>query len=223
MELEKIVEQKLKEIIDSGFVENKIKEQLESTVKSIITDCLRDYSDFGKKLKEKIKKSLSLGNMDLSLPEYNQLILNWVTDIVNSTMISSAKEKIEKNLKQFFKPLKKNEYKISEIIEEFKSYIDKEEHKKITFIRSNDDFSCIKGYISYYFDEEENNYKYSCDYMIGINKEGVWNVTIKDEDLSKIKTPLFFQFDSFLFQLYSCKVKIIDDYEDVNEYLDTDY
>jgi len=214
MEIEKTVKEQFKEIVKSGFVEEKIKETLKTTIESIIKDCLRDYSDFGKEVKEKIKQSLSLGNMDLKLPEYNQLVCNWIIEIVNKTIISTSKKEIEENIKKFFKPLKKSEYKISEIIEEFMSgdgY--SEPPDDITFIR--EESKQCEGYINYYFDEDSNASQYSCKYNIGINKDGLWKLSISDTEANEMKTANLYGFDSFLFQLYASKIKIIDDYEDV--------
>ena len=88
MELEKIIEQQFSEIVKSGFLENTIKEQLEKTITSIIDNCMRSYSDFEKEIEKQVKESLNLGNMKLDLPSYNQLILNWITEIINNTIIS---------------------------------------------------------------------------------------------------------------------------------------
>lgn len=213
MEIEKIIQQQFGEIVESGFVEMKIRENLEKTIASIINDCLKSYSDFGKEVKEKVKQSLSIGNMDLKLPEYNQLVCNWITEMINTTLISTGKKQIEENIKKFFKPLEKSEYKISEIIEKFIDDLDESDCEDITFIRNKSD--TVDGYIHYYFDKNSNIAQYSCDYQIWINKDGVWNVIIASEKASEMKTAVLYGFDSFLFQLYACKVKIIDDYEDV--------
>jgi len=213
MEIEKIIQQQFGEIVESGFVEMKIRENLEKTIASIINDCLKSYSDFGKEVKEKVKQSLSIGNMDLKLPEYNQLVCNWITEMINTTLISTGKKQIEENIKKFFKPLEKSEYKISEIIEKFIDDLDESDCEDITFIRNKSD--TVDGYIHYYFDKNSNIAQYSCDYQIWINKDGVWNVIIASEKASEMKTAVLYGFDSFLFQLYVCKVKIIDDYEDV--------
>ena len=215
MELEKIIEEQFKEIIESGFIKKTIQEQLKKTIESIIGDCLRAYSDFGKEVEKQVKKALSLGNMELNLPAYNQLILTWITEIINNTIISTGKEQIEKNLKKFFKPLEKSEYKISEIIDIFKKDFGEDgESGDITFIR--DKSSSSDGYVSFYFDAEYDKDKYLCDYSLRINKEGLWDITLKGEEGKKIKNATFYGFDSFLFQLYAARVKIIDDYEDVN-------
>jgi len=218
MELEKIIEQQFGEIVKSGFIENTIGKQLEKTIESIVYDCISKYSDFGKEVEKQVKQALSLGNMKLDLPSYNQLVLTWITDIINNTIISTGKEQIEKNLKKFFKPLEKSEYKISEIISAFIEDVDRhEESGEITFQRSESNVS--DGYIDYYFDKESNTNKYSCTYQLSINNDGLWNVKIDECEAKKIKTPLLYGFDSFLFQLYAAKVKIIDDYE----YVETSY
>lgn len=214
MELEKIIEEQFSKITKSGFIEKTIQEQLKKTIESIISDCMRSYSDFGKEVEKQVKKALSLGNIQLDLPSYSQLILTWITEIINNTIISTGKEQIEKNLKEFFKPLEKSEYKISEIISKFIEGLDSDgESGKITFKRNESDIS--NGYIDYYFDIESDKDKYSCDYCLRIKKNGLWCVKIDGYEVEKIKTPLFYGFDSFIFQLYAARVKIIDDYEDV--------
>ena len=214
MEIEKIIEQQFSEIVKSGFLENTIKEQLEKTITSIIDNCMSPYSNFEKEIEKQVKESLNLGNMKLDLPSYNQLILNWITEIINNTIISIGKDQIEKNLKKFFKPIEKSEYKISEIINIFKKDLQKQEkYGEITFIRNES--SMLDGYIDFYFDEEADEEKYSCSYSLRINKEGLWDATINENDVKKMKTHGLYDFDSFLFQLYAAHVKIIDDYENV--------
>jgi len=212
MQLEKTVEEKLNKIIKDGFVESIIEEKLKETIKATIDDCLRSYSDFGKELKTKITQSLSLGDMKLDLPSYNQLILTWITEIINNTIISVGKQQIEENLKKFFKPLEKSVYKISEIIEKFTDGFDSDgECGEITFIVDDDN----EDYIYYHFDAESDKRMYECEYTIGTHNNKIFTVTIKGTHSDNIKTPVFYGFDSFIFHLYAAQIKIINDSENI--------
>lgn len=215
MDLEKTIAEEVKKITDSGFIQEKIKETLEKCLQSVIMDCLCNYSDFGKNLKEKVKASLALADLDLDFTIYNQLICNYVKEIIDKNIISDAKEQIKKDLEKFFIPITKTEYKISEIIEEFKKGIgcDPGESGEISFHKKESTTS--DGYIDYRFDEESDRDYYSCSYELRINKTGLWYMEIEGKDVNKIKTDKFYGFDSFLFQLYARKIKIIDDSDNV--------
>lgn len=219
MQLEKIVSEKFSEIIESGFVEQKIKEQLETTMENIIRDSLRSYSDFGKRIEKEVKKAIKIESLNLSLPEYNQLVSNWIVEIVNRTIIEDSKKQIEANIQKFFIPLEKDEYRITEIIENFKESLIKDDEYcegEISFYCKESSVS--DGYFTIRFDKEANMREYSCDYSISVNDRGLWNMKINGEDVDKMKNPVLYNFDRFLFQLFASKVKIINDSNDVDVY-----
>lgn len=216
MEIEKVVESKFNEIIQSGFIEDKIKSALEKTISDSIDESLKSWSDFGKKIKSSIQEALKTGKLEITIPEYNQLVSNWIIDMVNKTIISDSKKQIEENIARFFKPLEKDEYKISEIIEEFKKSITDDGNEcsgKITFI--SDESSVVAGYKDFYFDKESNKSKYACEYSFGIDDRGLWKMNIDGCDAVSARSPNLYGFDSFMFQLFASKVKIIDDSNNV--------
>lgn len=220
MKIEKVVNEKFDEILKSGFIESKIKETLEKTVSYLIDESMQSYSDFGKTLKEKIKSAIKIDNLKLDLPDYNQLVSNWITEMVNNVIISDSKKQIEANIKKFFIPLKKSEYKITEIIEEFKkSFMDEyNSHEgNITFIAADESSTC-KGFFDFYFDEKPDRDQYQCDYSFGIHIDELWRMSLKGTDVNKMKYPNLYNFDSFMFQLYTSKVKIINDSDEVETY-----
>lgn len=215
MEIEKIVNEKFLEIIQSGKIEKMIEEKLLSSIEAVIKDCLSSYGKLGDEIKKQFLESLMAGNIKFDFPSYNQLICNWVTEIIDKQIIQSGKEQIQENLKQFFKPLKKSEYKISEIIEKFKDFVfdESDGEKKITFIKEETDY----GYIHFYLDEEAEKKKYECNYQIDINKEGIiYNADIGGLKAKDIKLKPLYGFDSFLFKLFASKITIIDDSENVD-------
>ena len=223
MDIEKIVNEKFSEIVSSGKIEKMILDVLEKSIKSIIDECLRAYGDFGDVIKKKIKESLKIGDMDLDFPSYNQLVCNWITEIVNKQIITTGKEQIQENIKKFFVPLEKSEYKISEIVEKFKKNIFKKNifdesdgEQEITFIEQRSDY----GYVHFYLGEKKKKEKYQCEIKIDIDKDGyIYNARIDGIDADKIKLKPLYGFDSFIFQLFAAKIKIIND----SEYVDITY
>lgn len=217
MEIEKVVHEEFAKLVESDFIRTQIKETLEKTMKEAIRNTLQSYSDFGKEMEKKVKEALGLGGLGFSLPEYNQLVSTWVMEIVNRQIVDIGKAQIEANLKEFFHPLEKSEWKISEIIERFKSGMDDDgERGEITFIS---DSGHSDGYTDYYFDKESGKEKYRCAYRLRVNKDGVWCAQIDDKDATKMKSPLLYGFDSFMFQLFATKAKVIDD----SDYVETGY
>lgn len=217
MEIENVVNEEFAKIVESGFIQTQVREQLERTIKDSIRNTLQSYSDFGKELDKKVKEACGMGNLRLSLPEYNQLISTWVLEIVNRELVSVGKAQIEENLKAFFRPLEKTEWKISEIIEKFKHGMDDDgESGEITFICEEQEHD---DYVDYYFDKDEGTGKYNCSYRLRTNKDGVWAAQIGGSEAGKMKTPCLFGFDSFMFQLFALKAKVIND----SDYVATEY
>jgi len=215
MEIEKVVEEKFAEICNSGFIEERIKESLEKTIKDAVIDATSSYSGFGKDLKEKVKKALDVEGLKFDFPSYNQLILNWTKEIVNNEIIATGKKQVEEKLKTLFKPLEKTEWKISEIIEEF-----------IQTIKGSDEGNC--GEISFHcenlvsdtfvvgFDRKPDKKKYACDYQLAFDKNGLYSCTIDGVEASSMKNPSLYGFDVFLFKLLAVKAKIINDSDKVD-------
>lgn len=212
MEIEKVVQDKFAEIVGSGFIEEQVKKQLQETIKGAVEQSLRSYSDFGKSIEKALKESITGGKFDF--PDYNQLVSNWVMDIVNNTLISEGKAQITKNLEEFFKPLEKSEWLLSEIVSKYIEHIrenEDEESGELTIIVDKDKHHLTKEYWDVYLDSKPNKSKYNCNIALRINETGVWNVTLGSKSMDKDKFPLHYNFESFLFQLFSTKAKIIND------------
>lgn len=117
-DLKNAVNESMQKIISDGSVEKMIEEKLKKTVNDIIDSQLSSYSDFGKKLQEKIKTGLSVSFDKVSFPEYNQTILRLVEGIVNNAVTDETQKKFKEDLlKLFGKP--PAEIKLSELIEKY--------------------------------------------------------------------------------------------------------
>lgn len=94
MNIENCVQEKFQEIVSSGFIEEQIKKALEKTVAESIEESLRSWSDFGKELKSKISEAVKIEKLELKLPEYNQLVCNWIIEMINDQLIADSRKQI---------------------------------------------------------------------------------------------------------------------------------
>lgn len=224
LDIQKEVNKSLKNIVKSGKIEELINKELEGTIKSIVHDCLRDYSDFGKAIKEKLKSALNC--TDISFPEYHQKMADYVIEAVDSFMAGDAKEQMQGQIKGFFKPLDYTEIKLSEIIEEFKKSIDSYDREDLS-----DEMTCIiedeGSFARVYFDKEESKSKYDCEFCLALHtrdgKREVFNIKSGREDLKKNKMSILGCFERILFQLYSQKISIVIDYVDTELCFEEEY
>jgi hypothetical protein len=132
-------------ITSNGTVEKIIEEQLTKTVSSLIHDQLREYSDFGKALKEKIDTDLSVSLSNVTFTEYNKTILNLIEGAVNNAVTGEAQEKLKSDLNKLFEAPPKV-VKLSEIIEKYKEEsqdYDRDDAEKIALIIEPKEYGSI--------------------------------------------------------------------------------
>lgn len=99
IKLNESVNAQMNSIIESGFIEQTIKSQLEKTISGIVNDSLKEYSDFGKAIKEKINAVLPLAASNVELPEYNKFVADICTKTFDKLLHEQAQEQIETLLK----------------------------------------------------------------------------------------------------------------------------
>lgn len=228
IDLNKIVNDTLATLEKENYVENIVKARFEKTIKDIVDDVFREYSDFGKALKKHIEENLNVNLDKLELSGYNSLILAALKEKLDAVITVQGIEKVKEATEKMLSDVKR-EYKLSEIIEKIKEGINQDD------VNYDDRMTLIieptsGGYCHIYIDEEEKDYKYSCDYQINIDKEGKpYSITLRDEtlDTRKILGGLYGA-DALLFKIYGAGSKIVLDHgtdpEDYDLYLsDEDY
>lgn len=222
IDLNKIVNDTLTNMESENFVEKVVKSTLEKTIKDIVDDVFRSYSDFGENLKRYIEENLNVNFDKLGLDGYNGLVLTAVKDQLDKAITIQGVEKIKESVSQMLSDTK-SEYTLSEIIEEAKKYSDKEQHEydydehvKLVIEKSGGRYKHI------YLDntEEDCDGKWDYSYRISIDGEGKpYSIKLKGEEINtkKIMGGLF-GLDELLFKIYASGAKIIldkgDDYYD---------
>lgn len=230
MEIEKIMVNAFNKIKSDGLIEKVIQAQIEKTIKDIIDDLFRSYSDFGKDLKEKLSESIKLNVGNIDLPRYNVMIENAIKEQATLLMNSEHKKLIDERVSGILKIEEKPEWKLSEIIskiieeeteraheegwESGSFHFDGQESKDgLTFIR---------------IDIEPNKKKYQCGIDICIHNDTgfIHSAEVgdyKSKNFSNKFLGTFHGAELLIFRLYSQGVKIIvdiDDCEDAIHYPD---
>lgn len=223
IDLNKIVNDTLSEMENEKFIEKIVKDTLEKSIKSIVDDIFRSYSDFGKKLETYIESNLNIDFNRLGLEGYNGIVLAAVKEQLDKSITVQGVEKIKNSMDEMLSDIKE-EYTLSEIIEKVKDDSDKEsyeydydEHVFLIIDKSSG------GYTHIYIDndEDEPNRKYDYSYQIDIDNKGKpYSIKFKGDEINtkQIMGGLY-GLDKLLFKIYASGAKIkLDQGDDADDY-----
>lgn len=216
IDLNKIVNDTLSEMENEKFVEKVVKETLEKSIKSIVDDIFRSYSDFGKNLQKYIESNLNINFERLGLEGYNGIVLAAVKEQLDKTITIQGVEKIKESMNNILSDVKE-EYTLSEIIEEVKGddpckepyEYDYDEHVYLIIEKKSSGYT----YIYIHNDDDEPYSQYDYNYHIDIDKEGKpYSIKFKGDEINtkKIMGGLW-GLDKLLFKIYSSGAKIVLD------------
>ncbi|GGJ11266.1 hypothetical protein [Paenibacillus hunanensis] len=218
MDLNKLVNNAMAEIQESGFVEQVVKKQLESTISSIISDLFRSYGTFGETLKKQIEEQLNIDFGNLNIAGYNQLVLNAVKEKLDEAIHIEGVQKIKEAMdKMLGDPVK--EIKLSELVEVMKEektgWGNTDHDDEVTVDIDNRSTLSFIG-----LDEEEGKERFECKYRFSVCEDGSINTMQIDgkEFNNKIIMGGLRGFEKTLFKMYASGTKIIVDEDDVNTY-----
>jgi DNA-binding transcriptional ArsR family regulator len=216
MDLNKMVNDSLAKIEAEGYVEKVVEKRLKETIASIVDDLFRSYSDFGKELEKEVKAYLSVDLKKLNLTGYNVMVLNAVQEELDKVVHIQGVEKIKESLVKLLSNPPK-EYKLSELIDEFKRDVLSDdsdyEGREISF-----HFKREYGSIYISFDRDDDKSEYRCQYRIWVEEDGsITTITINDKKFdNKVIMGGLWGFDKTLFKIYTSGTKIIMDDGDVD-------
>lgn len=113
-----LVQDSVSKIATSGTLDKIIEDALTETVKSIVSNQLRSYSEFGKALQAKIEADLTVDLSRVSFVEYNKVVLNLIEGAVNNAITSDAAAKLKSDVEALFGAPPKS-IKLSELIAKY--------------------------------------------------------------------------------------------------------
>lgn len=225
MDFEKAIQESVEKMVSSGKVNEIIEKHLEETISSAVRDSVKSYSDFGKMIEKKLEVALNC--TDITFPDYSQKMVDYVIEAVDSFMISDAKEKMQNQIKDFFKPLDYTKIKLSEIIEKFKKDLDEYDRENC-----DSEMTCIieddgNSFSRIYFDIEEDQDKYECSHCLALHtregKKEVFDIKMEGKTLKAKRMSILDSFERLLFSLYSQKIEIIIDQVNTELNFDEEY
>ncbi|EAF7332738.1 TPA_asm: hypothetical protein GZO47_14425 [Listeria monocytogenes] len=100
--LNEIVNESMKEIGESGFVRDTVKNAIEETLKSTLNSTLGRWSKFGKSLESEIEEKIKVDLSKMNLSEYNQLVTNVVASTLQGEIAGSSLKLVKDNLEALF-------------------------------------------------------------------------------------------------------------------------
>ena len=106
-ELNDLIIARMNNMTETGAIEKLIDTQLQESVKDILKNSLRSYSDFGKAVTEKLEASLSGAVSKVSFPEYSHFISAAVVDCVSAHMNEHVVAGIQEQIKEVLQPVPK--------------------------------------------------------------------------------------------------------------------
>jgi hypothetical protein len=224
-DLQKLVADSFSKIVLSGVIEQSIEKKLTETINSSIESELREYSDFGKAIKEQVKKSLQVDLSAMNLPSYGDMVLNIVRKTVKAATDASIAKHVEETLSQIFEA-PPDEITVSKIVADFIEYsrndggCDCDVQEKISLHIENSRYGV--RWVS--MDKDANKSEYQCAYRFGVdNKDGkIIGLRIDEKEVeNRLFVGKFYSFERNLFQMYTCGTKVVIDAEAYD--IDTSY
>lgn len=119
-DIQNVVTQAVKFMAEDGTIEKMIFTQLEKTINSLLVDCLREYSDFGKSVKEKISESINQSLDGIKFPLYNKYIAEITEKHFRKWLDEEASKHLSKQIEEHL-PVIKKEGKFSELVNEIEN------------------------------------------------------------------------------------------------------
>lgn len=225
MNIQDQVQLALNNIVESGKIEEIVAKNIEKTIESLLHDSLREYSDFGKQLKEIVNSALQINLDQVSTLGYQQIVVDIVNEKLKAAVLENLSKPIEDRLNEVLAPFEKRTYKLSEIIAKYKEHEwnDCDDEGEISFHLETSDW----GNTSVSFDKLGYKERRSCEYQLNFNKDDghLWMFQIKDYIPQKgdIRgASIHGTFDNFIFNLYASQSPIEIDEDDVETYWSRD-
>lgn len=221
LDLNKIVNDKLKEIEESDFIGKKIEAYLKDSIEDAIKDSIGRYSSVNRDITEEIKSQLDINVEKLNVVKYNKMMFDQIEAHLKDRLVEVGIEDVVERINKLITTSIPKEIKMSELIEDFKTSIDFDDYDccgefEATLIIEN---SSIRGFTTIYLDEEEGKSKYSCKYRIHLYDNKISRIDIDDKTMdNKMVMGGMYGFDSRLFMMFASGCSIVFDEEEASDY-----
>lgn len=216
MDLNNVVNEKLKEAVDNGTVAKIIEARVNKLLTDVIDEALSSYGDIAKEIKAFVKEKVKIDLSHTDVNEYNHNISVLTSRILNEKLLSYGMEKCEASLNKMLSTEMPKDMSLEELVERFKGD-NYEEEGEISF-----HYELSHGLVSVYLDEDEDTRAAACKYRFFIDKDDMLSTIYIDDKKLKDQFILgnMYDFDKLLFQIYSAGTKITHS-QDMADEIDT--
>lgn len=170
MDLNKLIRQSIKEIEESGKIQEIVRNNIEDTIKKIVVDVYGPDSKFSELLRDKIKEKLEINIDKIDISSYNEILKQEIVEITSSEVKKKAREGVNNTIRKIFNEDVPKEYRLSDLLEEMKEsfeYIEIEDQESMALYIS--DIDKWSGICFIYIDPKEDEEKYLCRNKIVID------------------------------------------------------
>lgn len=226
MDIKELIKNSIQNMDIEKIITEKTQEVIKETLESIIKDTFKSWSDFGKELQNKMSEELKINLSEIKLDEYNNVIISLLEQNLkeNSTNNLYLKNKIDNLIKEISETDVKKEYKLSEIINLYKSeYEEKAQEDGYEKMYLKVKESSISDLIWIFINNKcEIDDEYGSDIQFGYNirtdKIISLNIENKKYDSKSIYKNRLYGTDKLLYQMFLLGSKIIIDEKDCDLY-----
>lgn len=220
MLLESVFQTAFANVVASGQIEKHFEEVLAKTIKSLIEDKLRSYSDFGKEIDKKITEALQVG--DLTLPSYGERVAHIIRRITDQQIEETFQRSLASRLEELLIGAPR-EITLSKLCEEFSSQWDSHEdhgHRwSLHFVPTHPHYESLRDLWTLCFDEDDDVAPEKCEIRIKLRKDKEPEDQYTFDGLiigrSDVEKSLFFGpeygFAKMCWQMYAAKTVIVFD------------
>lgn len=180
-----LINKAVAEVMTPDFVKSQVATRVQKLVVEAVDDALRSYSDIGKQIKEAVKASLQVN--DLNLPSYGLLVTGMIEKQVKDHAGALIDARLAEDIRELLN-IAPAEIKLSEIARDMiKDRHDDDYGQVITVIVEQNNY----GLAWLYLDEEKHypdSDKYRCRHSLLLNKDGtISSARLDQRDLKDIQ------------------------------------
>lgn len=245
IDIQEIVNAKLKEMEEGKVLETLITSTVEKAVTKAVTDAIGGYS-IKRILEDKIEKDVKAGVEQVGFTAYNTLVTEQVSNLINTVLKDDLAEKVQRIFEQIMIN-KRESIKLSEIIDEYKKlyedmdydeyrdledghfYVDWEEeqdgsfrHLKLIMAQEQQDKSSGLYSSNYSGSEDKKLELRLCSYKD--KNASISSVRFEGKKLNDLSTlRRISDFEALLMNLYLNKTEVeidIEDEDDIETYVE---
>jgi len=213
MDIALIAQEKINKFVTDGTLDQLIESQIKKTLESTVNDVFRDYSEFGRSLKETLSEKLKINLAELSIPTYSNTICKLIEDTLVATSLEPSLQKIKQIVDSSLNQLEKKTWKLSEIIRKYieNDYTDKD----ATYNVSEPEYSSYWVNIGTVKSSSYNSGK-ELRLLVDSKTNVINNVWFENKSLNGLNVNKIYSFEMFLMQLWinNCVLEVDDDESD---------